>query len=175
MWTAGAYACLHRGMVPAVPESAVVDTGSKKIVYVESGPGMFDGVEVVVGPRCGDFYPVLGGLEAGQRVATAGAFLIDAQARLSPGAAASYFGASRGAGGSPSATAPSTQPAPDDQTLAARQKTCPVTGEPLDSMGGPVRVEVNGRTVFVCCKGCEPALRKNPEKYLSRLPKQPGP
>src|SRR5262249_6326791 len=94
LWTAGAYACLRRGMVPAVPESAVVDTGSKKIVYVESESGMFDGVEVVVGPRCGDFYPVLGGLEAGQRVATAGAFLIDAQARLSPGAATSYFGAS---------------------------------------------------------------------------------
>jgi hypothetical protein len=168
-------------MVPAVPESAVVDTGSKKIVYVESGPGMFDGVEVVVGPRCDDYYPVLGGLEAGQRVATAGAFLIDAQARLSPGAAASYFGASRGTGQAQelrplgATTARSTQPSPDDQALAAQQKTCPVTGEPLDSMGGPVRVEVNGRVVFVCCKGCEPELRRNPEKYLSRPPRQPAP
>jgi hypothetical protein len=175
LWSAAAYACLHRGMVPAVPESAVVDTGSMKVVYVESAPGMFDGVEVVVGPRCGDFYPVLGGLEAGQRVATAGAFLIDAQVRLSPGAAASYFGASRGASQTQGLQPLGLQPAADDQALAARQKTCPVTGEPLDLMGGPVRVEVNGRTVFVCCKGCEPALRKNPEKYLSRLPKQSGP
>jgi len=69
-------------------------------------------------------------------------------------------------------TARSKPLSPDDQALAARQKTCPVTGEPLDSMGGPVRVEVNGRTVFVCCKGCEPALRKNPAKYLSKLPNQ---
>src|SRR5262249_59421036 len=63
LWTAGAYACLQRGMVPAVPESAVVDTGLKKVAYVESAPGMFDGVEEVVGPRCGDFYPVIHELE----------------------------------------------------------------------------------------------------------------
>ncbi len=53
------------GQVLAVPASAVVDTGARKVVFVESMPGMFDGVEVVLGPRCGDFYPVVRGLEAG--------------------------------------------------------------------------------------------------------------
>jgi hypothetical protein len=168
-------AMLRKGLVPAVPESAVVDTGMKKVVYVESGPGMFDGVEVVVGPRCGDYYPVLRGVEAGQRVATAGAFLLDAETRLNPGVAAGYFGAARGAAGSPpagAAAAPqaANQLSAEDQALAVRQKVCPVTGEPLDSMGVPVRVVVNGRTVFVCCKACEPELRKNFSKYLSKLP-----
>ena len=46
-----------------------------------------------------------------------------------------------------------------------------VTGEPLDSMGGPVRVDVNGRVVFICCKGCEKTLRKKPDEYLAKLPK----
>ncbi len=36
-------------------------------------------------------------------------------------------------------------------------------------MGGPVRVEVAGRVVFICCKGCEAALRKAPEKYLLQI------
>jgi hypothetical protein len=54
--------------------------------------------------------------------------------------------------------------------LAARQKVCPITDEPLDAMSGPVRVEVAGRTVFVCCEGCVAPLRKNPEKYLATLP-----
>ncbi len=72
------------GQVLAVPQSAVVDTGARKVVFVESMPGMFDGVEVVLGPRCGDFYPVVRGLEAGQKVATAGAFLLDAETRLNP-------------------------------------------------------------------------------------------
>jgi hypothetical protein len=81
------------GEVLALPESALVDTGSRKVVYLERAPGMFDGVEVEVGPRCGDHYPVIRGLEAGQRVATAGAFLLDAETRLNPNVAAGYFGA----------------------------------------------------------------------------------
>ena len=63
------------GEVLAVPERAVVDTGAKKIVYVEREEGMFEGVEVELGPRSGDYYPVVKGLEPGDRVAAAGAFL----------------------------------------------------------------------------------------------------
>ena len=81
-----------KGKVLAVPEGAIVDTGSKTIAYIERMPGMFDGVEVVVGPRCGDDYPVVRGLEPGQRVAAAGAFLIDAETKLNPAAGAAYFG-----------------------------------------------------------------------------------
>ena len=47
----------------------------------------------VLGPRCGDFYPVVRGLEPGQKVAIAGAFLLDAETRLNPSLAAGYFGA----------------------------------------------------------------------------------
>ena len=81
------------GKVLTVPESAVIDTGSRTVVFIETMPGMFDGVEVVLGPRCGDCYPVVKGLEAGQRVAVAGAFLLDAETRLNPSLASSYFGA----------------------------------------------------------------------------------
>jgi hypothetical protein len=84
------------GQVLAVPRSAVIDGGAKKVVFIESMPGMFDGVEVVLGPRCGDFYPVVRGLEAGQKVAVAGAFLLDAETRLNPSLASAYFGAGRG-------------------------------------------------------------------------------
>lgn len=169
------------GEVLAVPESAVVDTGARKVVYVERMPGMFDGVEVVLGPRCGDFYPVVRGLEAGQRVATAGAFLIDAETQLNPSIAASYFGAARREAGSSAPSSPASSkelPAllrlsPADRDLAAKQKICPVTGQPLGSMGTPPRVVVGGQTVFLCCAGCEPELRKNPEKHLAKLQGRP--
>lgn len=93
---------LERREIPAVgpkdvlsiPETAVVDTGKRKVVYVESSPGVFDAHEVVLGPRAGVFYPVVRGVEAGARVATAGSFLIDAETRLNPAAAGTYFGAS---------------------------------------------------------------------------------
>ena len=73
-----------RNSIPSVPEAAVVDTGAKTIVYVEVLPGTFEGRAVVLGPHSGDHYPVLRGLAPGERVAAAGAFLIDAETRLNP-------------------------------------------------------------------------------------------
>jgi membrane fusion protein, copper/silver efflux system len=84
------------GQSLTVPESAVIDTGTRKIVYLEREPGVFDAVEVVLGPRAGGYYPVLEGVAAGDRVVTTGAFLVDAEGRLNPAASAAYFGASGG-------------------------------------------------------------------------------
>jgi hypothetical protein len=168
----GRQAILAEGYGLAVPCSAVIDHGSRKVVFVESGMGMFDAVEIEVGPRCGDYYPVLRGLEAEQRVAAIGGFLLDTEIWLSHDLTTAPFGASSGTG-APAPAAPTGTPgslSEADRLLATKQKICPVSGEPLDSMGGPVRVVVGGRTVFVCCKGCEEPLRKEPAKYLSKLP-----
>jgi Cu(I)/Ag(I) efflux system membrane fusion protein len=107
-----------------VPERAIVDTGSKKVVYVEREPGMFEGVEVELGPRQGGYYPVIKGLSAGDKVAAAGGFLIDAETRLNPAAASTYFGASGGPQSSGPASAPSSVPSPRprDQTPADQRK-----------------------------------------------------
>jgi Cu(I)/Ag(I) efflux system membrane fusion protein len=172
------------GIGLAVPVDSVIDHGSWKLAFVENGPGMFDAVEVTVGPRCNGFYPVLRGIEAGQQVAVSGAFLLDAEMWLNHGVAATYFGSTRNAARESTPPSPSTHQqefpsrpgvsegvlSDSDRTLAARQKVCPVTGQPLDSMGGPVRLEVAGRIVFICCKGCEGTLRKDPGKYLSKIP-----
>lgn len=82
------------GAVMAIPESAVIDTGGRKVVYREREPGTFDAVEVELGALVGGYYPVLLGLAAGDRVVTRSAFLVDAEVRLNPAAAGSYFGAS---------------------------------------------------------------------------------
>lgn len=70
--------------VLSIPEIAVIDTGTRKVVYTEFAEGVFDAHEVVLGPRVGEYYQVLDGLAAGQRIAARGAFLIDAEARLNP-------------------------------------------------------------------------------------------
>lgn len=46
------------------------------------------------------------------------------------------------------------------------QQTCPVTGEPLGSMGPPILVGLGAKSVQVCCQGCVAAVKKNPDKYL---------
>jgi Cu(I)/Ag(I) efflux system membrane fusion protein len=67
----------------AVPRSAVLDSGVRRIVWVEDEPGSFTAREVVLGPLCGDDYPVLSGLAEGERVVVRGNFLLDSQAQIS--------------------------------------------------------------------------------------------
>jgi hypothetical protein len=106
-----------------VPERAIVDTGSKKVVYVERQAGLFEGVEVELGPRQAGYYPVLKGLSAGDKVAAAGGFLIDAETRLNPAAAATYFGASGGPQSNDRPNAPTTpSPRPPDQAPRDQSK-----------------------------------------------------
>ena len=69
----------------SVPKTAVMWTGPRSVVYVES-PGAnvpsYEFREVSLGDALGDRYLVLNGLEAGERVVTNGAFVIDAAAQL---------------------------------------------------------------------------------------------
>ena len=66
----------------AVPMSAVLDSGTRKLVYVEKDHGLFEPRDVVLGPRADGFYPVLRGLSEGDRVVTHGGFLIDSQFQI---------------------------------------------------------------------------------------------
>ena len=68
-----------------IPASAPLITGRRAIVYV-TVPGRdrptFEGREVVLGPRAGDFYLVESGLEEGERVVTHGNFKIDSAMQI---------------------------------------------------------------------------------------------
>ncbi|MGO9862327.1 MAG: efflux RND transporter periplasmic adaptor subunit [Terriglobales bacterium] len=80
--------------VLAVPRSALVDTGTRKIVYLAKKNGIFEGTEVRVGPPSEGYYPVLAGLKEGDRVVTQGNFLIDSQTRIT-GGMTGLFGGSK--------------------------------------------------------------------------------
>jgi len=186
-----------RGEFLVVPEQAVVDTGAKKVVYVERKEGLFEGVEVELGPRQDDFYPVLNGLAAGDRVAAAGGFLVDAETRLNPAAASTYFGASGGPQSGSGSPPPITQKGSRDKVATAKlptavvpseediknikqlpdedrqpakaQAICPVTGAALGSMGVPVKITLRGKPVYLCCKGCIGKAKRDPEGMLKKL------
>lgn len=65
-----------------VPVTAVLDSGVRKLVYVEKSKGQFVPVEIVTGPRTDDSYPVLSGLRQGDKVVTRGNFLLDSQSQI---------------------------------------------------------------------------------------------
>ena len=50
-------------------------------------------------------------------------------------------------------------------------ETCIVSGQNLGSMGEPVEIDHNGRTVKFCCQGCVDKFNDDPDKYLERLDK----
>lgn len=85
--------------VLSIPYTAVLDTGLRKVVYVEMNEGEFMPVDVKVGPRTGRYLPVLSGLKEGQRVVVEGNYLIDSQSTLAAGASGEYGGALHGAHG----------------------------------------------------------------------------
>ena len=75
-----------------VPRSAVLDTGTRKIVYLAQPNGVFEAREVQVGAPSEDLFPVTKGLTAGDKVVLNGNFLIDSQAHLSSGMSGLYGG-----------------------------------------------------------------------------------
>lgn len=175
----------QRGWVLAVPESAVIDTGNRQFVYREAEPDVFDQLEVQLGPRSGPCYPVLSGLQPGDRVATAGSFLIDAETRLTAGAASTYFGASGGPQSDHRSSTVSARPSmtrgddakfqtvlsklnPQDRPLVEAQGYCPVLGNRLGSMGAPVPVVLQGQKIFLCCKMCIKKAKANEKKTLAK-------
>jgi len=68
---------------------------------------------------------------------------------------------------SPSSALPS-------QGLYGGQKTCPVTGEPLGSMGAPIPVTVKGQTIYVCCRGCVAKVQRDPDAFLRKVEAERG-
>ncbi len=66
----------------AVPESAVLYAGDRRVVFVDLGDGRFAPRPVTLGAKAGDAYEVLDGLKAGEIVVTSGNFLIAAESKL---------------------------------------------------------------------------------------------
>lgn len=66
----------------AVPDEAVIDTGIRQIIYVDKGEGYFEPREVHIGLKADGMTEILHGLEAGEKVAASGTFLIDSEAQL---------------------------------------------------------------------------------------------
>ena len=73
---------INMGRRLVVPDDAVIDTGARQIIYVDKGEGFFEPREVRLGLKADGMTEVLAGVEAGEKVAASGIFLIDSEAQL---------------------------------------------------------------------------------------------
>ena len=70
------------GQKLAVPEAAVLDTGTRQLVFVETQPGQFEPRAIEVGRQADGYFEVRSGLKECEKVSTAANFLIDSESKL---------------------------------------------------------------------------------------------
>jgi RND family efflux transporter MFP subunit len=73
---------LPLGQRTVVPDSAVLHSGVKNLVFTYTGDGNIEPREVVIGPHVGDQVVITKGMKAGEQIVTSANFLIDSEAQL---------------------------------------------------------------------------------------------
>jgi Cu(I)/Ag(I) efflux system membrane fusion protein len=139
------------GKAPAgltVPAEAVLDSGTKKIVYIESSEGVFEPRPVLIGAAYGSRVSVTRGLSEGDRVVTSGNFLIDSESRMRNTTLRSVTEKSENT--------------PD-------KITDPVCGMAFDRKQAEAngRMETyHGQTFMFCSDQCRKKFQQDPAKYV---------
>lgn len=138
---------IDAGRKLAVPDEAVLDSGLRKVVFIDKGDGRFAPSEVKLGNKYESYYEVLGGLSAGERILASAAFLLDSESRLSEamGAMAGMPGMEMGdMPGTPAAQGPSEKKSGELRLSLETRPEKPKLGENVvrvkirDSKGNPV-------------------------------------
>ncbi|HEU5060780.1 MAG TPA: efflux RND transporter periplasmic adaptor subunit, partial [Kofleriaceae bacterium] len=78
--------------VLSVPEEAIIDTGTRQVVFVHLGEGRFRPVQVQVGHHSGGRAEIRAGIEEGAEVVVSGQFLLDSESRLRGGGTSAGHG-----------------------------------------------------------------------------------
>ncbi len=91
----------------AVPDTAVLGSGTREIVFVAEGDGYFEPRLVRSGLRSENLVEIVEGLTEGERVVVSGNFFVDSESKLKAALAAAAASAPR--------TGPQTRPAPEER------------------------------------------------------------
>jgi Cu(I)/Ag(I) efflux system membrane fusion protein len=73
---------IDAGRKLAIPYEAIMDSGLRKVVFLDKGEGRFEPAEVKVGNRFDGYYEVLAGLSSGEHILASASFLLDSESRL---------------------------------------------------------------------------------------------
>jgi Cu(I)/Ag(I) efflux system membrane fusion protein len=128
------------GPALTVPRSAVLDSGSRRMVFIDQGEGNLEARKVTTGWRYGERVEILKGLKEGDEVVTSGNFLLDSESRM------------RSAGSDP-LTEVSIDPICGMEVEHARAKARELTSEH------------NGETIYFCNPNCKKTFDADPEAH----------
>lgn len=112
-----------------VPNSAVIDNGTRRVVLVDKGEGRFEPRDVKLGARGDEYTAVTDGVREGERVVTSAAFLLDSEANLK-----AALGALTGGSDTAKVTHSAVGTLDD---VDAKTGTLLITHEPVESLKWP--------------------------------------
>jgi len=126
-----------------LPADAVLDSGTKKIIYVEIGSGIFEPRTVETGWRLGRQIEITGGLMPGERVLLSGNFLIDSESRMKTAAV-------------------------DMQSERGKDPVCGMDVDREQAALSGRTAEYANMTFSFCSEWCKETFEKDPEKYAPK-------
>jgi Cu(I)/Ag(I) efflux system membrane fusion protein len=149
-----------------VPVDAVIDSGREQRVFVERSNGVFEPRNVAVGWRFGDRVQIVKGLSEGERVVSAGTFLVDSESRLKS-----------------VESAPKEQPQPKlppkSSTSTAvsantvKDAACGMAIDPAKAVAEGHTISRDGVTYYFCSDRCKRKFNEKPDHYLAASPSGP--
>jgi Cu(I)/Ag(I) efflux system membrane fusion protein len=139
----------------SVPAQAILDSGMRKIVYVETSDGIFEPRPVELGTAFGSRVAVKHGLAAGDRVVTSGNFLIDSESRMKPSALQTvnekHEVAAHDSGG--------------NQTSMTLDPVCGMSVERKKALASGHSEAYRNETFVFCSDKCQRSFQQDPSKY----------
>lgn len=140
-----------------IPAEAVVDSGTRKIVYVQTGEGVFEPRPVQIGDRIDNRVQVTEGLTEGESVVISGNFLLDSESRMRLAAEPKVDLVDKSA----------PPPATDMKSMAEPDMKDPVCGMTLKPSQVAFRENYKGRTVKFCSDSCRRKFLADPKQYAA--------
>jgi len=144
-----------------IPADAVIDSGREQRVFVERSPGVFEPRDVQVGWRFGDRVEVVKGLSEGERVVSAGTFLVDSESRLK--STHSSPTEERQQKISPKATTGMAVTA-----KMVKDAACGMTIDAANAVAEGHTTIRDGVTYYFCSDSCKRKFIEKPAHYLAR-------
>ena len=129
-----------------VPADAVIDSGRRKVVYVERANAGFEPRLVETGWRLGDRVQITKGLEPGERIVVSGNFLIDSESRMNMPDGAS--------------------PAQAEKAKPVKDLVCGMDVDPKSPH--KLKTQYKGETYYFCSETCKKKFESSPEKYIPK-------
>jgi len=152
-----------------VPLDALIDSGREQRVFVERSNGVFEPRQVQTGWRSGDRIEIVHGLTEGDRVVTAGTFLVDSESRLKSGHAPSKDQPRENA--SPKSN---TEPGMTVSTGKVKDAACGMMIDAAKAVSEGNTLTRDGVTYYFCSDRCKRKFSAQPEHYLAANPSGHG-